>query len=93
MYFDESFYTESFEQSEKSDNSKTEHAYYLLKSGEWLCLSCTYKKVKKEYGDEWEKTDCESSVSQDKPGEPSKEDYLKRIIEVVKSSKEKKGSY
>lgn len=93
MYFDEKFYTEMIEKSELSDSKKTEHAYYKLHSGEWLCLSCTYKAVKRDNWTDWEKIDCESSVSKDKPGDPGKDEYIDRLIEVVNLKNSKKGTY
>lgn len=93
MYFDDCFYTEMFESCDKTETEKTEHGYYKLSSGEWLCLSKTFKKVKRDSYDDWEVTKSESSVSKDKPGEPEKEDYLSRLLEVAGSIKSKKGSY
>lgn len=83
MYFDEKFYTEMLEKTEVSETKKTEHSYYKLMSGEWLCLSCTYKAVKKENWIDWEKISSDSSVSMDKPGEPGKDDYIKRLLEIA----------
>ena len=92
MYIDDKGFVEIIEAKQNSENTKKECVYANLTSGEWLTVETTYKKVTKDWGDDWQVDTVKTSVSMDKPDEEGKEEKLEKLAEAVRALKGKSGS-
>lgn len=93
MYIDDKAILETIERKENSGDARKECCYYKLMSGEWLGVETTYKKVTKDWGDDWVVDTVTTSVSNDRPDEDGKEEKLKKLAEAIRGMNTSNSSY